>query len=1059
MDPDGIVGPGVLWIILVVCLLGALAGAGMVIGDTTSTTDVDPAGSVDGAAATPAAFDSLPDEDEPKTLEGDVTTELESVDDRILVGTERGLYVYENDSVETFVPTRSVRDVTHVEGDTAVVLVDDDHFPNVLGVDIDDGEVRWSESHERETYSNDFGYVDRKLPAFDAEPMSDGSGDVAVSVGNAVLAVDGETGDRRWTAEYDHAVWNLATSDTHVHGGTQGGTLATFDADDGEHVASESLAESYEHDSDGEIPRSVWDVEVVTVDGADRVAATTEDGTAAVVDPDDRTVVWQEQLVEFDDDELESYYRGGDERSGEPTLPGDGAYFNLELTVVDANDPGIAVDVAVDERDGIRQYREDVAELHYLDAATGSVEWSTEDVPVTEAGTITHSPDVADGSLLVPAVPAEESQEIVAIGLDDGQERETLDVSTVSDTEFHQRSGPGASIQQGYVVPVGDTLAVTATSGDLIGVDDTGSIQWSVPSVQDVEVVTADFTDDGTDDYLFASQNARERGSVQTRSLVLRSGTDGSVVWAQDVDLDAYHELGGLADVQPVETSDGVHVVGLQRSPPPDRGGESTEGSTIVVLSGTDGEIRNTYQFEDDRGGQVQLLSTEHVGDVTGNGNPNLIVAESGGVNVFDVETGDIVWDASYRDHGSGGEEWRPIDDANRINYRSVGDDAMLAFSQGTEEMALVEPAADGSLETRSQFDFGGEPASGQLQLLGDLTGDGYEEVLVERRDDGDHGYAVVAPADGDVVETFDDTRRLTVRPVDADFTGDGTPGMIAYEQAGENDLYVYDGTDRIWTKDLDRPVGDADLPAAPVGDVTGDGTDDVAVVESSRIQGAWVDLYDPETGSQLESITLEHRPEDDHRDPGPGVHAQQIPDQTGDGTPELGVVAVTDGAATVEYTVVDPQAGERLVGGDGDKRTFVDLEDRVGMVRSDAGIRTADVTAGVSIDAPDDGSELDLEWSYDDDADYVSIVLVDDRPVAITDDDAATLRLPAGDHEITVQSMRADGLTVYDTVTTSVDSTSSMDLVLYAATAVSVAILFAIGLVPKLLARRRDPL
>ena len=1059
MAVDGAKGLGIAGLILAVGLLVAIAGVGTVIGDSSTTDDA----AAESLEATPESIDglsSISGESVPETLEGDVTTPPVTVDDRLLVGTDRGLYVVADGDVESFVATKPVRDATLLEDDLAVVLVEDEQFPNVVAVDVGDGEIRWTASHDRETYSNDFGYVDQQLPAFDAEPIGDGTGDVAVALGNAVVAVDGDDGDRLWTTEADHAVWQLESAGDRIFAGTQGGDLVSLDADDGDRLEATRLADPFEHDQMGDIPRSVWDVEVVSVDGQDRVAVTTEDGTAAVVDPDDLTVDWQERVVEFDDRALASYYSGsGADRRGVPTLPGDGAYFNVELTVVDDGDTALAVDVAVDERAGVRVLRDETNALHLLDASSGSVEWSTDDAPLGDVGNVAYAPDVDGGSLLVPHVPAEGSQEITVVDRADGTTGESIDVRAVAGEEWHHRGGPGADRESGYVAIDDDEVVVTSTTGDLTAVDDTGSIQWTVPSVRDVEVRQADVLGDGVDDYLLVSQNARER-ATQTRSLVLRSGADGSVAWTQSIDVDAYHERGGLENVQTIDGDDGLDVLALQRSPETRDEPDDETGDAVVVLSGDDGELLHQYELLDD-GDPVPLTSVAGIGDVAGDGNENAIVAEQDAVHVLDLETGDLDWSRVYQQRGPGDEqEWSPFEGTRDVQYHAVGDDAVVAFARGEEEMVLLEPTLTGgdlSVEERNRFEFGGEYTDRGVDSLGDLTGDGYDELLVPRSADGDLGLTAIAPSTGDVLASFDEAHQLSVTSADADFTGDGTTGLIAYQGGGDNELSVVDGGSELWSTEMEHPVGGVTIPAAAVGDVSGDGTDDVAVVRSSRERGAWVDVHDVQTGDAFERVVLEPRAADDRSDPGPGTYAQRIPDRTGDGTPELGVVAPTDGTADgVQFFVVDPHAGETLLGGDGEKRAFVDIGDDVGMLRSDAGIRPVDVTAGVTIDEPEGASELELAWTHDADADHVSTVIVGDRPVTITDDESATLRLPAGEHEITVQSIREDGITVYDTVTVTVDSESSADLLLYGATGLSVAVLFAIGLVPELFERRR---
>lgn len=222
--------------------------------------------------------------------------------------------------------------------------------------------------------------------------------------------------------------------------------------------------------------------------------------------------------------------------------------------------------------------------------------------------------------------------------------------------------------------------------------------------------------------------------------------------------------------------------------------------------------------------------------------------------------------------------------------------------------------------------------------------------------------------------------------------------------------------------------------PATTAGDVDGDGTDEVAIVEGSTEGGARVIVRDGATGDRVDTIELE-RFEDGRTTP--GVHAETIPDQTGDGAPELGVVTNVGDRSDIDlgYYIVDPQAGEVLLSGDGRVSHFLAFDDTLGVVSPDDSVTPVDRT-------------LDLSWEFDGDETYITRVYVDGYPVELTTDTEATVRLPPGEHTVQVRATNAEGITVYDTTTVEVSGESSMDLLLYGLTVAALAML----LVPYLL-------
>lgn len=990
----------------------------------------------------------------PETIEGDVTTPPRYADDRLVIGTDQGLYAIDDGEIDQRVDTRPVEQIEHVGDDRVVVLTEDDSFANILLVDLWNGEVLWSESHDRTVYSNDFGFVDRQVPAFDATSIGDhtgdGTDDVAVAAGKSIVALDGDDGEQLWQHDRQHNVWELAYDDDRLYAGTQGGMLVGLD-EDGTELYSEQITTPFVHDQMGEIPRSVWSVEPITVDGTERLAVSTEDGQVLLADRSDGTPVWSEQVLELDDDSLETYYRG-DERAGQPTLPGDANFENVELIVDDGSGALVAV-VHIEERVTYRDYRPETIELHRLDAGSGDVVWSEHDIDLEGAGNVAYSQSA--GGLLIPEPPDGDTQHVDVLGIDDGSVTATLEVDTVPGAD--RRGGPSSGT--GYVGAAGDDIAVTASSGDLIAIDSEGERQWDVPSIRSAEPIVADFTGDGVEDYLLVSQNQRQSG-VQSRSLVLRSGVDGSVVWSEILDTDVFFEEGGHELIRVVDDgSGGADLLTVQQ--PDARGADRGElpPGELVRLDGTDGSELLSLTLVNQDGHQLDVVTMDVLGDVTGNGNANVILADRQFVYVVDAETGETVFERTYQSRGMDGpDEFQPVD-GNDIRYRAVGGDDpshVLAISRSDANAAVLEPEWSGdelTFQTLRDGSFDGD-LSGQteMRLLGDLTGDGYDELLVEIRDD-DTESLVVGPGDLTSHVTFQRSDRLSLSVADG--------SMIAVEnEGGEGQLSVFDGVDERWSQQIQlsstvRELGSVRVPSPAT---TIDSVDTVAVVESPQHggQGVRVNLYDG-TGTVTDTIVIEEWEEGPTGESATGINAQPLPDQTGDGTPELGVVASPDAtAANVRFYVVDPTEGELLLSGDGTVGEFVPLDDQLGLLGGDGSLRTVDPGSSVTLSTSETVEGQQIEWSFDTDQPYVSTVTVNGVPVAITTETATELRLPEGTHEVEIRATSADGISVHDSTTVTVEGGSSSALFLYAGTGISVAVLFGIGLVPTVLRKVR---
>lgn len=1061
-------------------------------------------------------------EQHPATLEGTVRTPPTTTDSSLLVGTNRGLYVFENgaidggappeESLASFVPTRPIRRIRPVGDEQAVVLVEDEHFPNILLVDLTDGEIEWTAYRTESVFSQTLGQVDRQVGAYDAVVLDDGSENVAVATGYGISVLDRQTGETQWALEWEYYVWQVTAEGDFVYATTQDGTVLGVDAATGEIRFETEVAEPF----DG-IRRSAWEITLA----AGELVVTTEDGFVAAVDPVDGSIRWETSVLELDDSDLESYYRRID---GRPTLAGrpgrspDENFFNLELTPV--GEDGFLI--RTHELDG----PPGAGELVFVEAG-GGVRWREDTIDLEGVGNTYFSADTEADHVLVPSSPRDRTIEIRKLDRTTGAVTETLELPTETDPRRGGRTG-----EVGYTGAVGGKIVLGSARGDL-SVLDGGDRHWNFPSIRDSSVLQADFLGDGTDDILIASQNRGDRpDETYTRSLVVRSGTDGSIEWSQTLDVDQFRESGGLQDITLLDRDgNGSDLLAFQYPPqreiddeirdlerevenlereirnlernisqlerePRDHEAEiealeaqiadleseiasvfeeieelgGRRVGHVVSIAGDDGDVQWAFplEFGDDQ--PLPEVDEPLSVDTLGAADQFILVGLRGRILVIEERPTEFrYWWHGYSD---GSDLWPPLD-GHQILYRTVDGPGtaqrVVAVAPHESTVAILDVTVGSTVD---HVDFsklaeveldGDRIRQDSFDTIGDLNGDGYEEFVCRVEDDDGIATVVVSPEDGSVLQRFESQDRVmpTLQPTVSP-TG-GERGLVTFT-GGEDrfTIQVHDGTDEMWRErwDMDHP----DLfertiqPAALAGDIDGDGTEELAVARYARLGGAKVDFYNLATGERVHSLTLSSFDEDvdpDEDDLNPATLVRRIPDQTGNGHPEVAIITETTGEDDERtFFVIDPTEPDVLVSGEAADGVFVTLEESLGLVGRDASLLPVDAGAGVTIQDPGEESPVELSWEFDDEVERVSTVSVHDRPVAITTDQSATLELPAGDHGIDLAATSPSGITVHDSIRVDIDDSSVMDLVLYAAASLSVVALFGISLIDQL--RRR---
>ncbi|QSG07500.1 outer membrane protein assembly factor BamB family protein [Halapricum desulfuricans] len=1079
-------------------VLSALAGGGV----AASVGTVPALGSTPGAGkdATVDALSQLDGGETPATLEGSVTTAPVSAGDRLLVGTDRGCYVFENQEVTAFVSTRPVRRISPLGDDRAVLLVEDQFFPNVLAIDLASGEVEWRAARTRTIFSQEFGEIDRQVPVFDAV---EAGGNVAVATGYGVVGFDIESGEEVWTVDRDYYTWRVRALDGTVYATTQDGKLLAIDGESGDRQYVTGLAEPFESGGRS-IPRSAWDLRPIEGGPADLVV-TTEDGYVKGVRADDGSVKWDTQVHEPDSDELESYYRRIGNR---PTMAGgsdraaDGNFCNLEVTPID----GDRIAISIHERG---QYAPDQNPGQVaLVTAEGETEWTNESINLAGASNVWFVSEFDSERLLVPSAPDGDTQTVTKLGLANGQVGAELTIPAAPPGSV-RASADG----QGYLADYGGNLVVASESGDLQVIEEGTEVVWSFTAIQDGTVLEADFTGDGVEDYLIYSRNQldRQRG-VESRSLVVRSGANSSIVWSRTLGAEQFHREGGLQNLQVIDGDDGVDLLGIEQRPGQgndeqitqiereienlerdirnlereqrnndvdnsdkiqskqseiqsllaeldELGGRPT--AELVALTGTDGSERARIPLEVESSRTLpDLIEPVSINTLDEEDNVVFIGGHSGVafVNLRDEAVTDF-W--RYRPDES--DLWPPIENSQRVRYVSVGGSGeyedMLAISADNRvSFAVIETGSETengdkyiTFEKTTMFESDGERiVSGSIRTIADLDGDGYREVLCLVQKEDTQTWVVVSPGDGAVIGRFESEGRVTptVREIPSP---DGGNGLVTCTSDGDRfTVSVTDGVEETWRhqEDLSRRggFGEAYRPADLAGEV--DGTEAVALATTAPEGGAKVDLYGLSGGDRLKRIVLEpfETVDPDDEPLAPATRVQRLPAADGE-EPNIGVIADPTGEGDARLYVVDPREGEVLISGDAADGSFVELDSEVGILASDAGLRTVDATAGVTLDASG-GPDVTLSWEFDDGSDRVTRVTVGEQPVAITTDRSTTVRLPPGEHTVSVAATSPDGFTVYDSTTPSVTGSSMADTLLYAAAGASVLGLFGMPIV-----------
>lgn len=486
-------------------------------------------------------------------------------------------------------------------------------------------------------------------------------------------------------------------------------------------------------------------------------------------------------------------------------------------------------------------------------------------------------------------------------------------------------------------------------------------------------------------------------------------------------------------------------------------------GTTAAEVAGWEDEDRIPFmqqldqQFEQKRGdilGQGQDMrirkrveSLDIISDMDGDGIDDLVIGGSSDAFVLDSVTGRAIWTRAYnprfaRDPFNGsisGDVWN-WSSSDRHSLIAVGDanaDAVDDLAMVTQEdiLFLRSNMSGGlhydhvsSFRTSSNFD------KDRVVGLGDVNANGVRDILVEVwSQDGPSTLMVLDGSEGALI--LDVVREGTMMELAAaDFDGDSVNDSLVFTMWGNEGgslevksgrtrqvLWISSGMEETWML-WDLYGLSTIMPAAPVGDLNGDGASEIALARSQAWgPGGEIIIYDVRNGKELQRITVE-QPDPSRKDARwmPGVDLEMLPDTNGDGKGELGAIMVLgqEGQKRSMVLIVDLEKGEVITDFVATGDRIIRLGDSVAVLGGSV-IYILDASKSLSITSPaaEGGSPVRVEWESAN-PQAVALVSVDGNPTARATGKSATFNIAAGSHEIAVYEVDSYGKGMHASVT-----------------------------------------
>jgi hypothetical protein len=307
-----------------------------------------------------------------------------------------------------------------------------------------------------------------------------------------------------------------------------------------------------------------------------------------------------------------------------------------------------------------------------------------------------------------------------------------------------------------------------------------------------------------------------------------------------------------------------------------------TGGSGVFVVAGADGEKLNHIPM-----GNKTLASIAGIGDVDGDGLPDIAAGNYDTVRAYSAVTGEMLWRYEDGQQGALGAVVVALGDVNGDGIPDVAAGDPTADPGGVTSAGILY-VLDGATGEKIHIVEGTRFAQGvglRFDAVGDLDGDGFKDLLIgdPMANEPSPSYGLVravSGADGDEIFTITadvpDHRFGTLVADAGDVNGDGVhdfvvgsldPGVLALFSGAEPN------EPPVWTKTLKLPDH-----VISVGDLNGDDVPDLAGARFDSYESRLL-LIDGATGGTIDTLGSFDE----------GFHSIACPgDLTDDGKPDL---------------------------------------------------------------------------------------------------------------------------------------------------------------------------
>ncbi len=999
----------------------------------------------------------------PFGLYGDITTPplvgklSDSSDNLTFIGTSNGLYVVApGGKLHHFLYSpfgiKHVVLIDDITGDgtrEVVIALNDTQVPALRCYNGATWEKLWHFAPMATIW--DRLWVERQLIISNLKVSGDGdSQSLLITSGRCVLSIDAKDGTEQWRFSAPSALWRIVTladlnddGADEVFAGANDGHLYWLRARTGKVLWQTKLPEHDEVDYRG-MTHMVHDIAVLDKESG-KVAVASADGWVRMFDLKEKRREWDTRVFK----EVSPSYQMSE-------------CLLMSLTA-DSTEDGLPEILLTKSPStsyyGYTGYANGKAALC---DSTGKVLWENDSIACSPMGVETSS---FDGK---PTFLQMGTSEITLVDLKDGE-------SVLHTIPLDALNGAGVIMKQ----PGGNGYLSFSSNGDVAAMSATGGLLWHYPRITNVKAGSGIFVGDATEDVFFWGETGTQQysGSVpvydidgksmhiteptympqgqdpETRLLHMMDGATMAMAWSYEVPYGEFKSLGGLKGIQVTPDlvgSDGIRdIIGYRED-------------TVFIFSGKDG-ARSSFPVG-------QPISSVEVIRNGSSGNA-IAVGGPGGLMIFDA-AGTVLWTtASAEWIGDESGRFMALDD---INSDNISD---LAIISNTKIVVLKSVPATDNYEWRLTLQAEAAYSFSEVELVPDADNDGVRELACIQHGQADQQSAgrcplllQKSPVSGN--DLFKVSLPLGVMAYDlacGDFNGDGYADSLftSYSSdicgaassqggyvAGKRYLWVLSGKDgstlrmpSIEENNYGGWSGNS-LPTANIGDVDGDGADDLAyILASGGIYdyhgGGYsftpsdyqlsLQIYSAARDSILNTVPATTKVKEGYF--GEAYTAPLSSDVDGDGHLEV-IIKVSepsipsydpdaymhyDSSSRQYIAVVDIDSGRRLAGFTGFDTTNLSLfethEPGVLGVAACGGACFLSMGSHLQVTSPQDGARMGptvgVKWDGSTDGDF-SQVFVDGVRNDITNGFESELFLARGSHTVVIRSIDDSGRISY---------------------------------------------